>query len=90
MDDLDGMDMQIMAHFKPRASRTASGRRRGETRPMHYSDGRKLRATGRTEQMNLKVRPDFKDRVSALARNANMLMVEYVERAIEAYAKEQD
>ena len=37
-------------------------------------------------QMNLKVTPQFYERVGALARNAGVPMVEIVERAIEAYA----
>lgn len=85
-DEPDGVDMAIMEHFRRRATSTVRGRRLAETRPMHQVDGRKLRATGRTSQMNLKVRPDFKDRVSALALNANLLMIEYIERAVEEKA----
>lgn len=84
---VDGEDMEILAHFGRRETHTARGRRVAETRPSHFQDRRKLRTTGRTAQMNLKVRPDFKDRVFALAQNAGLLMVEYVEMAIEEQAK---
>jgi hypothetical protein len=40
--------------------------------------------------MNLKVTPEFYERVTALARNAKVPMVEIVERAVEAYAQQQD
>lgn len=86
-DDLDGVDMAIMAKFKPRAAHTAAGRRVGETRPVHSSDGRALRATGRTAQMNLKVRPEFRQHVMDLAARDGIMMVEYIERAVAAYAK---
>lgn len=85
-DEPDGVDMQLMAAFGRRPTSTARGRRMAETRPMHFTDGRALRSTGRTAQMNLKVRPDFKDRVAALARNHGLLMVEYIERAVEEKA----
>lgn len=84
-DSLEGEDMAIMARFKPRAARTAAGRLANETRMMHEADGRALRATGRTAQMNLKVRPEFRERISALARRNNILMVEFIERAVAAY-----
>ena len=37
--------------------------------------------------MNLKVRPEFRDRVRALALNEGIAMVELIERAVEAYAR---
>ena len=37
--------------------------------------------------MNLKVRPEFHERVSALALNEGIAMVELIERAVEAYAR---
>jgi len=77
--------MQIMERFAPRASRTAAGRLAGEARMMHQADGRALRATGRTEQMNLKVRKEFREHVAAMARRDGIMMVEYIERAVEAY-----
>ncbi|HEX5958089.1 MAG TPA: hypothetical protein VFY92_05460 [Hyphomicrobiaceae bacterium] len=37
--------------------------------------------------MNLKVTPEFQERVSALARNEGITMVALIERAVEAYAR---
>ena len=84
---MDGEDMTIMARFGRRDTSTARGRRVAETRPMHHTDRRRLRATGRTVQLNLKVRPDFRDWVHALAEARNLLMVEYIEQAVEERAK---
>lgn len=84
-DDLEGVDMQLMARFGRRPGTTVRGRRLAETRPAHPVDNRRLRTTGRVAQMNLKVRPDFRDRVFAAAQNEGLLMIELVERAVEAY-----
>ena len=89
MDDLEGEDMQILERFGKRAA-TASlaGRRARETRPLAAADRRRI-AHGSTKsaQLNLKVRPEFRERVSALALNEGIPMVELIERAVEAYAR---
>lgn len=84
-DDIDGVDMAIMARFKPRPAHSAAGRRVAETKPLHHRDGRALRSTGRTAQMNLKVRPEFRDHVTAIAAQDRIMMVELIERAVEEY-----
>lgn len=84
-DDLDGMDMMIMARYKPRPAHSATGRRVAETRPLHHLDGRSARTTGRVAQLNLKVRHEFRDHVAALARAENLMMVEIIERAVTEY-----
>jgi hypothetical protein len=55
-----------------------------ETVPAHI-DGRSLRATGRTEQLNVHVRPAFKQRIKVLAAEQDLLMAEVLERALAAY-----
>jgi hypothetical protein len=87
MSDLEGEDLAILARFSKRPSATLEGRRVRETRPLARSD--RMRVTNgstKCRQMNLKVTPQFYERVAALARNAGVPMVEIVERAIEAYA----
>jgi hypothetical protein len=86
-DDMDGMDMAFLARFKPRQAHTATGRRVAETRPVHHLDGRKSRATGRTAQLNLKVRHEFRDHVAALAQQERLMMVEIIEKAVMEYAE---
>jgi predicted HicB family RNase H-like nuclease len=38
-------------------------------------------------QLNLKVLPEFHERVSALALNEGVAMITVIERAVEAYAR---
>jgi predicted HicB family RNase H-like nuclease len=46
-------------------------------------DGRSLRATGRTEQFNIKMRPEIKQAVTAAAEASGVSVVEWVERQFE-------
>lgn len=59
----------------------------GQGRPL---DGRSLRATGRTVQLNLKVSAETKARMVALAETRGQLMAEVFEDAIAALEKEAD
>jgi hypothetical protein len=52
------------------------------------TDGRSLRATGRTTQLNLKVAPETKARFLALAQARNSLLVDLFEDAISALEAE--
>ncbi len=45
--------------------------------------------TGRTEQMNIRVTPEFKALVSALADTEGCLITEVIEKAIEMYVEAQ-
>lgn len=87
MSEPDDNDLSVLNNWHKRMTATAQGRREKETRIVSYTDRRRLRKTGRTEQMNLKVRPEFKQRLIALAQNADMLLVEYIEMAVEEKAK---
>lgn len=51
-------------------------------------DGRSLRATGRTMQVNLKLRPETKARLIALASSRGQLMAEVIEDALAALEKQ--
>ena len=87
--DLEGEDMLILAKFAKRDSATSlAGRRARETRPLAPADRRRIaHGSTKSRQLNLKVRPEFHERVSALARNEGVAMVELIERAVEAYAR---
>jgi hypothetical protein len=83
--DLEGDDMAILEHFGKRPSAASvAGRRTRETRPLAVAD---RRLTPKRLQLNLKVLPEFHERVSALALNEGIPMIELIERAVEAYAK---
>jgi hypothetical protein len=89
MSDLEGEEMEILARFNKRpAAASLAGRRARETRPLSASDRRRLtQVSTKSRQLNLKVTPEFHERVSALARNEGIAMVDLVERAVEAYAR---
>ena len=90
MSDVEGEDMLILAKFSKRAATaTLAGRRARETRPLAPADRRRIaHGSTKSRQLNLKVRPEFHERVSALALNEGIAMVELIERAVEAYASE--
>jgi predicted HicB family RNase H-like nuclease len=86
--DLEGEDFAVLQRFGKRPSAASlAGRRERETRPLPQSDRRRLaeRST-KSRQLNLKVTPEFHERVAALARNEGLTMVALIERAVEAYA----
>jgi len=86
--DLDGEDMELLAHFNRRPSSTLQGRRTRETRPLSRTDRQRISTQSiKNCQLNLKVTAEFRDRVSALARNERTSMVEVIERSVEAYAR---
>jgi hypothetical protein len=91
--DLEGEDLAVLARFNKRPSAASlEGRRERETRPLPASDRRRITQTStKSRQLNLKVTPEFHERVSALARNEGITMVALIERAVEFYAtKETD
>jgi hypothetical protein len=89
MADLEGEDMVLMERFGKRApAASLAGRRERETRPLASADRHRLaKPSTKRRQLNLKVTPEFHERVSALARNDGVAMVELIERAVEAYAR---
>ena len=90
--DLEGEDMLILEKFGKRtATASLAGGRARETRPLAAADRRRLaQGSTKSRQMNLKVLPEFHERVSALALNEGIAMVELIERAVEAYARSKD
>lgn len=49
------------------------------------TDGRSLRRSNRTVQFATRVTPEFDDRIRAIAERDGLLLVEVMERALEAY-----
>jgi hypothetical protein len=96
MSDLEGEDMAILKHFAKRPSAASVvGRRTRETRPLAVADRRLIshrikQPAPKRLQLNLKVLPEFHERVSALAPNEGISMVELIERAVEAYAQSKE
>ena len=96
MSDDDGEDMLILQRFEKRpAAASVAGRRERETRPLNPADRRLINrrekaAAPKRVQLNLKVLPEFHERVSALARNEGVAMITVIERAVEAYARSKE
>ena len=63
------------------AGRVSSGAGEGIFR----RDGRSARRTGRTVQFATRVSPEFDERVRVIAEEENILLVEVLERALNAY-----
>ena len=53
----------------------------------HRIDGRSLRRTGRTVQLATKVSVEFDSKLRHIAQRDGLLLVEVLERALEAYEK---
>lgn len=51
-------------------------------------DGRRLRATGRTQRFGATVHPDWAAKLKHIAQRDGLLMVEVLERALEAYERD--
>ena len=66
------------------ASRIAQLRNAPPAPPESRVDRRTLRRTGRTVQFATRVSPEFHDRVRQIARYRGLLLVEVLERALEA------
>jgi hypothetical protein len=83
--ELEGEDMLILAKFAKREAATSlAGRRARETRPLAPADRRRIvHGSTKSRQLNLKVRPEFHERVSA----QGIAMVDLIEHAVEAYAR---
>lgn len=51
-------------------------------------DGRSMRRTGRTMTFATRVSPQFDDRIRDIAEQQGLMLVEVLERALEAYDRE--
>ena len=52
-------------------------------------DGRTMRRSGRTVQFATRVSPEFDERIRQIAMREGMLLVEVLERALDAYEANQ-
>jgi hypothetical protein len=56
-----------------------------EKRALSPADGRRLKSAGRSVQLNLRVRPEFKEQLYEFAQSSGLTMAEVIERAVEAF-----
>jgi hypothetical protein len=93
MADHEGEDMEILARLSSRpAAASLANRRERETRPLAAADRRRITRRAappppKRLQLNLKVLPEFYERISALSLNEGVAMITVIERAVEAYAR---
>ena len=77
------------AFRKGRAQQAKSGksqtaqRKTREKKVQSAVDGRSLRATGRTEQLNVTIRPDLKLAITEYVKAEGIKIVDLIERALE-------
>jgi hypothetical protein len=60
-----------------------AARRAREKPALSPNDGRVKRATGRTVQLNVMIRPEMKERLVNASRDHRMMIVEIIERGVE-------
>ncbi len=84
-DDSDAMReamRRLMGNFSPAPAKKAERKQR-EKKARALVDGRTLKAKGRTEQLNVKVRPDVKQALTALAEADGITITDWLERIVE-------
>lgn len=69
------------------APTAAQVRRAAEQRPLEITDRRRIRRTNRTVAINIKTTPEMKRRLISYCDRSGFLLVEFIERAIDHYAK---
>ena len=86
----DNADNELLDAFrKGRARQAKSGksqksqRKTREKKVQSVVDGRSLRATGRTEQLNVNIRPDLKLAITEHVKSDGVKIVDWVERVFE-------
>lgn len=83
--DLDDFDFAAALSAPRRMGQTLKGRRELDRKKLGESDRRKIQTTGRTEQMNLKVRPMMKLEFVQRADGLGLMPTELFEKAWEHY-----
>lgn len=89
MDDTEEEDddayefAKIRETQKGRYDGSTAGRKKRKRRRENAVDGRSMRATGRTDQFNFRVRAELKDSVQRAAEDEGISVAEWMERALE-------
>lgn len=75
---------RVMAAAGTRKTKGATVKSRAEAEkpPVLPTDGRRLRSTGRTQQLNMKVKPAFRSELEALADQRGIGLAEMLERIL--------
>jgi hypothetical protein len=83
----DDIEAALMAAYRTDAPIKEATRRGKKEREMRVrpDDGRRLRATGRTVQFNVGMKPEVKAAIFKAAHRAELSATEWIERAALAY-----
>lgn len=73
---------RLMGNFSPATPKKAARKQR-EKKARSVVDGRSLRAKGRSAQVNIKVRPEIKDRLLLFAEAEGVLIADWFEQTVE-------
>jgi len=73
---------KLMGNFAAATPKKAARKQR-EKKARTIVDGRTLRAKGRSAQVNIKVRPEVKERLLAFAEAEGVLIADWFERLVE-------
>jgi predicted HicB family RNase H-like nuclease len=87
-EDVDLDAALAAAYGDPTAGPAQEARRRGKAErkmTVKPEDGRRKRATGRTVQFNVMMKPDLKKRIATAAHRAGVSVTQWVEMAALAY-----
>lgn len=74
--------IETMAGSRKTRGVTVAERRAAERQPLPPEDGRRQRRTGRDMQLNMKVKPEFRAELEALARAREIGLAEMLERIL--------
>lgn len=70
---------------RERIKEKIAARKAGEKPVIDKTDGRRQRATGRTEQFNIKVKPEWREAIDGLASERGIARAELLERMLEEW-----
>ncbi len=79
--------LQLRNRPREAAGASVADRKEGERRGQLQKDGRSKRATGRTEQLGVRLRPEMLEAIRQEASRHDIMVVEVIEWAWEAYVK---
>jgi hypothetical protein len=87
VEDIDDPFVVFKRRRERREGRHASAERRPLEKVVARTDGRSARGKGKTETVNYRVTPEWKNKLARLAAEEKITMTEVLERALDVYDK---
>ncbi len=76
--------LKLIGDFSPATTPKKAARKQREKQVRSIVDGRALKSKGRTEQLNVKVRPDIKKALAARVDADGTTIADWIEATLEA------